>query len=325
LLRSLIFYIIIFVWISCQPTAEQSIDLPVSPLSVSPTFDEHSNRKERAPYHLSSWYSLDESLTSISNTMPTVSAPAEQWQSWIKIFTTHFQSLKLTKKNDNLVHLTHEHLFCHSNSDGTYLMHQGNQSPYLKFPPTLDNSDHLALFIFDLDALNTQQNRLNTTVPDHAHTPFLLWGVDHLDRSLSHLPHGFGGSQLSLKGKARRHIYAGQSLLNDYTNWFYSAPLKGLYYGYDGPCITTADPIRTHRIFALLFALPSPSRLSQGADINPNGTEDSWRIIAKIFHLSQVPSIGSIKWSGGLLLTPKYGDIHQIIQPTLPSLLNSDL
>lgn len=149
--------------------------------------------------------------------------------------------------------------FCHSDPDGTYLMSQGNYSPAFSWPSPPESTDHLLLFLFDLDSYFPHLEAESDTTEQRF--PMILWANANLDRNLKALSEGFGSRLLKLKGKQRSSSYYGLSLSNDYTRIFTSEPLRGIYYDYDGPCISKLDIRRQHRILALLIASPLPSEI----------------------------------------------------------------
>ncbi len=225
-----------------------------------------------------------------------------------------YQSVELTsaqKQKQGLmkqVKLSLKHHFCHSNNDGTYLMHQGNQSPSLSWPHPPSTTDHLLLFVLDLDAYFPHFNKVDHLVThvskepsqkkeeNHSRSfPMVLWAKAGLDRSLLGLTRGFGSDGLKLKGKSQSSSYHGMSLSNDYTRIFISKALKGLYYDYDGPCILKHDPLRQHRVLVLLIASPNSAdmqdvqqlKMSYNAPSKSFRTAPAWQILNKIFTKNQ--------------------------------------
>ena len=168
--------------------------------------------------------------------------------------------------NHQIKHLSLIHHFCHSDRDGTYLMNKGNLSPALSWPVPPQSTDHLLLFLLDLDGyfphLKANHHPLwNSSLSSGQRIPMLLWANANLDRNLSELPEGFGSRVLKLKGKSASSDYYGLSLCNDYTQILISEAVRGVYYDYDGPCISKKDMKPEHRILALVIASPYASEI----------------------------------------------------------------
>lgn len=156
--------------------------------------------------------------------------------------------------------------FCHSDREGTYLMHKGNHSPALSWPQAPQDTDHLLLFLFDLDGyfphIKAARHPLSkSSLMRDQRLPIILWANVNLDHNLNKLPEGFGSQSLKLQGKPFSSHYYGLSLSNDYTRIFSSDRLRGIYYDYDGPCIVKKDTLMQHRILALLIASPWSSEI----------------------------------------------------------------
>ena len=204
-------------------------------------------------------------------------------------------------------HLSLIHHFCHSDRDGTYLMNKGNISPALSWPVPPQNTDHLLLFLLDLDGyfphLKANHHPLwNSSLSSGQRKPMLLWANANLDRNLSELSEGFGSRVLKLKGKSASSDYYGLSLCNDYTQILVSEPVRGVYYDYDGPCISKKDMKSQHRILALLIASPYASeiqfskrtQLAYQKALNLSGNVamfekmPAWQVLKAIFNRSRV-------------------------------------
>lgn len=232
--------------------------------------DMGSDSELKTRYLLSPWSPLDE--LPLSDTLPLKYSISQYqdlavWDSWLRQFASSKREENSASTPVSRQILDKHHLFCESDHEGTYLMRRGDLSPALSFDQAPDSSDHLALFMFDLDSEEPQVKKSDPHQKDHAlwenRKARLLWAVLGLDRNLRALPQSFGGEGLKLNGKAMPSTWGGTlQLVNDYSVHFFSPQLKGTYYGYDGPCIRWDDPLRHHRILILLFASPLPPSMN---------------------------------------------------------------
>ena len=257
--------IVVYLSLCACYRCSDSVDSETSSISTPlPQFSEESNDSEPLQtYPLSDWHPLEELTLKRS---PLSRDSIADLRSDLRKLGTHLlQSKNLRTRSlsppqmNPTQKLMKRHLLCDSDREGSYLMHFGDQSPALHLSAAPNRSDHLALFIFDLDAEPPQMKAMhpqsNAKRNWRARVPRLLWAVTGLDRNLRFIPEGFGGVGLKLGGKSNNSsIEEVHQLANDYTEYFYSPYLRGQYYGYDGPCIRWDDPLRQHRILAIAIS-----------------------------------------------------------------------
>ena len=90
-------------------------------------------------------------------------------------------------------------------------------------------------------------------------TSFYHWVLGDLSPHVHRLRAKIGGAGVRLKGKKFGRLPHGFSGVNDYTHWFKTPFIKGVYGGYDGPCFPWNDPEQRHPITGVVFALNLPS------------------------------------------------------------------
>lgn len=137
-----------------------------------------------------------------------------------------------------------------------------NRNPHLAWSDLPPGTRSLVLICHDPDvpSRGDDVNQVGRSVPASLpRVDFFHWILVDLPPTAVEIAAGEYSREVTPRGKSGPQAAHGtRQGINDYTAWFAGdAPMKGNYYGYDGPCPPWNDAIR-HRYAFTLYALDVP-------------------------------------------------------------------
>lgn len=151
-----------------------------------------------------------------------------------------------------------EFSFCIPASEGHVCL-GANRNPHLAWRDAPPGTRSFAVICHDPDvpSRGDDVNQEGRTVPaDLPRVDFFHWVLVNIPAETSSIAEGSHSSEVTPNGKPGPDRPDGSRHgINDYTGWFAADEhMKGLYFGYDGPCPPWNDSIR-HRYIFTVFAL----------------------------------------------------------------------
>jgi Raf kinase inhibitor-like YbhB/YbcL family protein len=149
-----------------------------------------------------------------------------------------------------------------------------NRNPHLTWTEVPDGTNSFVLICYDYDApsrpddVNQEYREVPVSLP---RVDFFHWVLIDIPATARFIEAGSHSNHVTPRGKPGPVApYGLRHGVNDYTSWFASdAGMRGVYYGYDGPCPPWNDALIHHYVFTL-YAIDLPRLALDGAVNGPN-------------------------------------------------------
>lgn len=159
----------------------------------------------------------------------------------------------------------------------SHLELSSNRNPHLAWSGAPPETQSFVVVCHDPDVPSegTHVNQEGQVVPASLpRVDFFHWLLLDIPASINQIPAGSHSNAVTANGKPGPAAPQGMRHgINDYTGWFAGdEQMKGIYFGYDGPCPPWNDALMHHYIFTV-YALGSPTLDVQGDPTGANVIE----------------------------------------------------